>query len=164
MPSPNSHALFPGSFDPPTLGHADLVRRALGLFGRVTVLVAAHPSKNRLFSAEERCDLLREALSGLEGVTVAQTSGLLVDACREHGTDVVVRGVRGGSDLDYEVQMANTNRSLRPAMDTVFLAPAPELAFVSSTLARQIASLGGDVSGLVPPNVVAALRRRFESE
>jgi pantetheine-phosphate adenylyltransferase len=156
-----TRALFPGSFDPVTLGHLDLVRRARAIFGQVTVLVAAHAEKRGLFSAEERCRLLREALGGLDGVEIAETRGLLVDACRQHDARVVVRGVRGGSDLEYEAQMAGTNRSMLPEMDTVFLTPAPELSFISSTLVRQIASMGGDVSQLVPANVAAALARHF---
>jgi pantetheine-phosphate adenylyltransferase len=156
-----SRALFPGSFDPATLGHVDLVHRARALFGHVTVLVAAHAKKQGLFSAAERCALLEGALGGLSGVTVAQTSGLLVDACREHDSLIVVRGVRGATDLEYEQQMANTNRALLPGLETVFLSPAPEHAFLSSTLVRQIASMGGDVSAFVPENVNAALRAHF---
>jgi pantetheine-phosphate adenylyltransferase len=158
------HALFPGSFDPVTLGHVDLVERAARLFGRVTVLVASHPSKQQLFSLEERIELIGEALAGVAGVRVAATAGLLVDACAEHDADVVVRGVRGATDLEYEVQMANTNRAMRSAVDTVMLAPAPEFAFVTSTLVRQIASMGGDVSAFVPPCVLRALKARFEQD
>jgi pantetheine-phosphate adenylyltransferase len=154
-------ALFPGSFDPATLGHVDLVRRAAALFEHVTVLVAAHAEKRALFSADERCALLEGALGGLDGVTVAQTRGLLVDACREHDSLVVVRGVRGATDLEYEQQMASTNRVLLPGLETVFLSPDPEHAFLSSTLVRQIASMGGDVSAFVPDNVNAALRAHF---
>lgn len=154
-------ALFPGSFDPATLGHLELIRRASRLFDHVTVLVAAHAEKRGLFSAEERCALLVEALEGVECVTVAKTSGLLVEACREHDSFVVVRGVRGATDLEYEQQMANTNRALLPELETVFLSPAPEHAFISSTLVRQIASMGGDVGAFVPANVSAALRAHF---
>lgn len=153
-------ALFPGSFDPVTLGHLDLVRRARDLFGEVVVLVAAHASKRGLFDPEQRVALLREALEGEAGVVVAQSAGLVVDACREHDAAVVVRGVRGGSDLEYELQMANTNRHLAPELDTVFLGASPEVSFISSTLVRQIASLGGDVSGLVPACVARALAER----
>ncbi len=157
------HALFPGSFDPITLGHLDLIQRSLGIFGKVTVLVAAHASKTQLFSSEERIELVREALVGFDNVQVLATSGLLVDACREHGARVVVRGVRGGQDLEYETQMANTNRSMLPDMDTVYLGSDPAHSFISSTLVRQIASMGGDVSAFVPPNVQAALAARFPS-
>ncbi|MCL4160554.1 UNVERIFIED_CONTAM: hypothetical protein GTU68_063785 [Idotea baltica] len=157
------HALFPGSFDPITLGNLDLIQRSLTIFGKVTVLVAAHASKTQLFTAEERMDLVRGALEGLDGVQVASTDSLLVDACREHDARVVVRGVRGGMDLEYETQMANTNRTMFPEMDTVYLGAAPDHSFVSSTLVRQIASMKGDVSAFVPPNVLRALESRFAS-
>ncbi len=155
------HALFPGTFDPLTVGHLDLIQRSLALFDSVTVLVAGHPSKKHMFDVEERLELVRGALAGLDRVQVAATTGLLVDACEEHGANVVLRGVRGPSDLEYEVQMANTNRSMRSSMDTVFLAASPEHAHITSTLVRQIASMGGDVSAFVPPNVLRALQERF---
>lgn len=156
-----SHALFPGTFDPFTRGHLDLVARAARLFGRVTVAVARNPEKTSLFSPEERAELARGAVAGIVGVEVTLIPGLVVQACEDLRADVIVRGVRGGSDFDFEVQMARTNRGLLPRIETVLLAPAPELAHVSSTLVRQIAALGGDASGLVPPNVAAALRGRF---
>ena len=159
--SPARHALFPGTFDPFTRGHQDLVARAARLFGRVTVAVARNPEKQSLFGPEERAELARGALAGIAGVEVTLIPGLVVQACLDLGADVIVRGVRSGTDFDFEVQMARTNRGLLPSVDTVLLAPAPELAHVSSTLVRQIASLGGDPSLLVPPNVAAALRARF---
>jgi pantetheine-phosphate adenylyltransferase len=155
------HALFPGTFDPFTLGHRDLVARAARLFGRVTVAVARNPEKQSLFSAEERAELARGAVSGIGEIEVTLIPGLVVQACEDLGADVIVRGVRSGTDFDFEVQMARTNRGLLPRVDTVLLAPAPELAHVSSTLVRQIASMGGDASGLVPPNVAQALHARF---
>ncbi len=161
---PAIHALFPGTFDPITLGHLDLVRRASALFERVTVLVAAHATKGHVFDLEQRVALVRGALDpvdGFAGVSVATTAGLLVDALEEYDAQAVVRGVRGAVDVEYELSMANTNRAMRPRMDTVLLAATPEFAHVSSTLVRQIASLGGDVSTFVPPNVLAALRERF---
>ena len=163
MPEPlrRSHALFPGTFDPFTLGHLDLVRRAARLFGRATVGVARNAEKRSLFGAEERTELAREALRGLAGVEVALVPGLVVRACEELGADVIVRGVRGGADLELEIQMARTNRTLAPSIDTVLLVPTPELAHVSSTLVREIAALGGDVSAFVPKNVAEALRARF---
>ena len=159
----SSRSLFPGSFDPVTLGHVDLITRAQVLFGEVTVLVAAEASKEPLFSVDERVELLRTTLAHLTGITISATRGLLVDAAREADAQVVVRGLRGGADLDYETQMAHTNRSLLPALDTVFLLAAPEVSFISSTLVRQIASLGGDVSALVPPAVAAALVQRYSN-
>ena len=160
-PSPARHALFPGTFDPFTLGHEDVARRAQALFGRVTLLVAAHHSKRQVFEQAERCRLVREVLADLEGIQVVCTEGLLVDACREHAADVVVRGVRSAADLEYESQMAHANRAMLPTLDTVFLAPAPGLAHISSTLVRQIASMGGDVTSFVPPLIAEAMRRHF---
>ena len=161
--SPARHALFPGTFDPFTFGHLDVARRAAALFGKVTVLVAAHPSKKRVLEVEERCRLIREVLPGQDGFQVVATDGLLVDACRQHGADVVVRGVRSAADLEYESRMAHANRALLPSLDTVFLAPAPSLAYISSTLVRQIASMGGDVTSFVPPSIAEAMHRLFAS-
>ncbi len=158
---PGSHALFPGSFDPFTLGHLDLVERGLALFGRVTIGIASHPHKQQVFDAEERVELAREATSQLESVEVALISGLLVAAARELGANTILRGVRGGADLDYEMQMINTNRCMEPMVDTVLLVPSPEVSFISSTLVRQIASMGGDVSAFVPATVLAALKEHF---
>jgi pantetheine-phosphate adenylyltransferase len=160
-PTRTCHALFPGTFDPFTLGHLDLVRRAARLFGRVTVGVARNAEKRALFDPEQRAELARGALRGLAGADVALVPGLVVRACEELGADVIVRGVRGGSDLEFEIQMARTNRTLAPTIDTVLLVPSPTLAHVSSTLVREIAALGGDVASFVPPNVAEALRARF---
>ena len=157
------HALLPGTFDPFTLGHQELVRRARQLFARVTVGVAEHPEKRWLFDARERVELVRESLADLGGVEVQLVRGLLVDACRELGVDLLVRGVRTGTDFDYESQMARTNRALSPRLDTVLLVPDPSTAHLSSTLVRQIASMGGELSAFVPPCVERALRRRFHS-
>lgn len=156
-----THVLLPGTFDPPTLGHVDLLARAARLFARVSVGVAEHATKQALFSVEERLELLRECAAPWKNVTVVRVPGLVVDACRSLEADAILRGLRSGSDYDYEAQMARTNRALAPAVDTVFLASGIEVAHVSSTLARQIASLGGDVSKLVPANVAGALRRKF---
>ena len=155
------HVLFPGTFDPFTLGHLDLVERARVLFGRVTVGIAAHPEKRHLFELEERVRLARESLEGRVGVEVERIDGLVVRAARELGCQVVVRGVRGALDLDYESQMIRTNRQLEPEVDTVLLVPSPQTAHISSTLVRQIASMGGDVASFVPSVVLAALQRRF---
>lgn len=152
-----AHVLFPGTFDPPTLGHLDLVQRASALFGRVTVALADHPTKRSLFSVEERLELLRECTAGLAGVEVARLEGLVVDACEAFGCDAIVRGVRTGTDLDYEARMAWTNKSLLPRIDTVLLPASPTVAHITSTLVRQIAQMGGDASTLVPGPVTAAL-------
>lgn len=153
--------LFPGTFDPPTLGHLDLLARASRLFARVSVGVADNANKQALLSCEERLELLGAAAREFATVRVVRVEGLVVEACRALGADAVLRGLRAGSDFDYEAQMARTNRTLAPGLDTVFLASSIHVAHISSTLVRQIASLGGDVSALVPPEVVAALARRL---
>ena len=156
-----SHALFPGTFDPVTLGHVDLVARAARLFGRVTVAVATHPTKEGFFNVEQRVQLLEESTADISGVSVVAISGLVVQACAEWNCDVSVRGVRSGTDFDYEIQMARTNRDLSDGVETVLLAPGPARAHISSTLVRQVASMGGDVSAFVPACVDRALEARF---
>jgi pantetheine-phosphate adenylyltransferase len=158
---PPLHALFPGTFDPPTAGHLDVIRRAARIFPRVTVALAEHPTKQALFTAAERIALLERCTEDLDGVFVQRLAGLVVRACEELGCDVIVRGVRCGTDFDYEAQMAGTNRALLPRVDTVLLATAPEFSHVTATLVRQVASMGGDVSALVPGPVAEALRERF---
>lgn len=152
--------LFAGSFDPVTLGHADVVRRALRVVDRLVVAVAVNATKSPIFPLDERADLTRRALGG-DRVDVREFSGLLVHLAREVRATVLVRGVRGVTDFDYEVHMARMNRQLAPDIETVFLSPAAELAHVSSTFVRDIARLGGDLSGVVHPDVAAALRARF---
>jgi len=159
------HALFSGSFDPPTLGHLDLARRGLAAFERLTIAVGSHPSKAGMFTPEERIDLFRAALTPaeLERTDFVTFDGLVVEACRTAGAGVILRGLRSGSDFDYESPMAATNRAMAPELDTLFLAASPEVAHISSTLVRQIASMGGDVSKLVPSPVNAALQARTKS-
>ena len=157
------HALFPGTFDPFTVGHLDLVRRAQALFGRLTIGIALHHDKQHMFSDEERVALARESTAEIPGVDVRTIEGLLVHACEEIGAGVIVRGVRSGTDFDYEVQMARTNRAMLARIDTVLLVPDPSTAHVSSSLVRQSAGMGGDVSRFVPPCVERELRRRFPS-
>ncbi len=158
------HVLFPGTFDPPTRGHLDLITRASRLFERVTIGLAENPDKQAFLPIEERLALLRDCTHGLRGVTVARIEGLVVQACEELGCRVLLRGLRSGSDFDYEAAMARTNSvlssGLSSGVETLFLASSPEVLHISSTLVRQIAGLGGDCSGLVPPNVHAALRAR----
>lgn len=151
--------LFAGSFDPVTLGHLDLVERALRLAPRVVVGVALHADKKTLFAVEQRIELLRRATAHLAGVEVERIDGLVVDAARKLGIRVLVRGVRGGADFDFEVAMARTNAELSAGLETILLAPAPRFAHVSSTLVRQIALAGGDASPFVPPAVAEALKR-----
>ncbi len=154
-------AVFPGTFDPFTLGHLDLVRRARGLFAELTVAVAQHPTKDGLFDVHERVALIEESLAGLDSVHVTTFEGLAVDGCRSLGAQVLLRGLRGTIDLEYERPMALSNRAMAPEIETVFLLPASETAHISSTLVRQIARLGGDASTFVPGPVLRALHKRF---
>ncbi len=158
-------AVFAGSFDPVTAGHVDLALRALALADRLVVAVAVNASKQPLFPLAEREALARDALldagAPAERLEVRRLDGLLVRFAQEAGATLLVRGLRGGGDFDYEAQMAQMNRHVAPALDTVFLAPSPAVGFVSSTLVREVSRLGGDVGALVPPNVAAALARRF---
>ncbi len=154
-------ALYPGSFDPPTKGHHDLIRRAARLADRVVVAIAVNPAKQPLFSVEERLDLLRQTVGEVPGVEFAHFEGLLADYARRIGAGFVVRGLRTAGDFDYELQMALMNRQLWSGLETVFLAPASDLTYVSASLAREVARFGGDVSPLVDPAVAAALVKRF---
>ncbi len=151
------HAVFPGSFDPFTLGHLDLVERATALFETVTVAVAQHPSKSALLPLNDRMGLIESCTAGLEGVRVAPFEGLVVDGCRQLGASVLLRGLRGAADLEYERPMALSNRLLAPGIETVFLLPSSATAHISATLVRQIARMGGDLSSFVPQPVLQAL-------
>jgi len=151
--------LFAGSFDPATLGHLDLVERALRLAPRVVVGVALHADKKTLFTVEERIELLQRATAHLRGVEIARIDGLVVDAAKKLGLRVLVRGVRGGADFDFEVAMGRMNAELSPGLETILLAPAPRFTHISSTLVRQIALAGGDASPFVPPAVAEALKK-----
>ena len=151
-------AVYSGTFDPITLGHEDVVRRAAGLFDRLIVAVAMAHHKNTRFTLAQRMALAKEALADLPGVEVLPFDGLIMDFCRQQGATAVVRGIRNVTDFDYEAQMAAMNRKLNPAVETVFLLPQAELQCISSTLVREIAKLGGDVSAMVSPGVAAALR------
>ena len=153
-------ALFAGTFDPVTNGHLDVLRRAAPLFDRLVVAVA-RVGKSTLFSAEERVALLAPLVAKAGGVDVRPFDGLLVDLAREVKAKVLVRGVRTFQDWEYELRMVQMNRHLAPDLETVFLAPSVENAFLSSTLIREVASLGADLSGLVPAAVAEALRAKF---
>jgi pantetheine-phosphate adenylyltransferase len=157
----NISAVYPGTFDPITRGHTDLVRRAAGLFDRVVVAVAASAKKQPFFPLEERIALAEQSLGNLDNVDVIGFDGLLVNFVREQGAKVVLRGLRAVSDFEYEFQLAGMNRHLAPDLETLFLTPAEEYAYVSSSLVREIASLGGDVSHFVDAHVEAALRARI---
>ena len=160
MTSPRLLAIYPGTFDPMTLGHEDLVRRASALFGRLIVAVAAGHHKRTLFTIAERLDIARELAAAYANVEVIAFRGLLSDFVVEHGGRVVVRGLRAVSDFEYEFQMAGMNRQLMPDVETVFLTPSDQYQFVSGTFVREIATLGGDVSKFVSPSVLRRLQER----
>jgi pantetheine-phosphate adenylyltransferase len=153
-------AVCPGSFDPVTLGHVDVVRRAAAMFDEVVVAVAINPHKQGLFSVDERRDLIAGAVGDLPNVTTAAFSGLLVDWCREQGIGVIAKGLRSDSDYAYELPMAQMNRHLT-GVDTVFLTADPAHTFVSSSLVKEVARGGGDVSAFLTPAVLDALTRRL---
>jgi pantetheine-phosphate adenylyltransferase len=154
-------AIYPGSFDPPTRGHEDLIRRSLALADRLIVAVATNASKQPLFTVEERLVMLRAAVGDEPRVSFETFDGLLMDFARAAGAGMVVRGLRAVSDFEYEFQMALMNRQLDGGIETVFLVPAVDLTYLSSSLVREVARYGGDISALVHPAVAAALARRF---
>ena len=162
MTQSNSIAVYPGTFDPITNGHLDILQRALGIFSRVIVTIAPNVRKNPLFSTDERMQFIRDALpKHASQLEFAVFEGLLVDFCRERGATVIVRGLRALADFEYEFQFAHMNRRLAPDLDTMFLMTGEENFYVSSSLVKEVASLGGDVTGLVPDNVRAALLRKY---
>jgi pantetheine-phosphate adenylyltransferase len=156
-------AIYPGTFDPLTRGHEDLVRRASTLFDSLVVGIAASSAKRPFFSTEERVAMALEVLGDLKGVTVVGFSGLLTNFAREQGAKVIVRGLRAVSDFEYEFQLAGMNRNLYPDIETVFLTPSEQHMFISATLVREIATLGGDVSKFVHPKVQARLAQKVRS-
>jgi pantetheine-phosphate adenylyltransferase len=153
-------AVYPGTFDPLTLGHQDLIRRASPLFGRLIVAVAAGHHKRTMFNIDERLEIVAEVAATFTNVEVMPFRGLLRDFVVEAGAKVVVRGLRAVSDFEYEFQMAGMNRQLMPEVETVFMTPGDKYQFVSSTFVREIASLGGDVSKFVAPSVLRRLKER----
>lgn len=157
-------ALCPGSFDPPTNGHVDIVQRTARHFDRVIVAVLHNPDKRPLLAVEERVKLLEVVLGGLPGVGVIGFEGLLVDLARDRRADVIVKGLRSTSDMGYELQMAHINAALAPGTDTVFIAASPAWSFVSSSMVKQVASYGGDVRPFVPQQVAEALARHFNGQ
>jgi pantetheine-phosphate adenylyltransferase len=157
-------AIYPGTFDPMTLGHQDLMRRASRLFSRLIVAVAAGHHKRTMFSVDERLDIAQELAAPYPNVEVVAFRGLLRDFVVEHGGKVVVRGLRAVSDFEYEFQMAGMNRQLMPEVETLFLTPSDQYQFISGTFVREIAVLGGDVSKFVAPSVLERLHRRVNQQ
>jgi len=160
---PMRRAIYPGSFDPITNGHLDVIQRAAQLFDDLMVAVALNEQKNKssLFTLEERLAILQEVCRGIPNVRVAILEGLLVDFARENGASAIVRGLRAVSDFEFEFQMALMNRKMEPTIETIFLMPKEEYSYLSSRIVKEISRLGGDVSPFVPACVVPALRRHF---
>lgn len=154
-------ALYPGSFDPPTRGHEDLIRRSLLIADRVIVAVAVNATKQPLFSPEERLEMLRQTIGDDHRIEFESFEGLVADYAKRAGAGILVRGLRAVGDFEYEFQMALMNRQLTPGLETVFLVPGQGLSYISSSLVREVARYGGDVSALVHPGVADALKRRF---
>ena len=153
-------AVCPGSFDPLTMGHVDIIERAARLYDRIIVAVLLNPNKRPLFSVEERLVIIREVFAGRDNVVADAFEGLLVDYARDKGATVIVRGLRAVSDFEYESQMALMNRHLSPQLETTFLVPAEQYTYISSTLIKEVFTLGGSIDGLVPPVVEQRLLAR----
>ena len=157
-------AVYPGSFDPLTNGHLSIIKRGLRIFDSIVVAIAHNPRKQSLFTVPEREQMIREATTAdAARLEVTSFEGLLVDYCRTMGESVVLRGLRAVSDFEYEFQMANMNRKLDKDIETIFMMTGEDYFYISSQFVREVAALGGDVDGLVPPNVLEALRRKFAS-
>ncbi len=157
----NRTAVYPGSFDPLTLGHVDIIERGSALFDKIVVAVLRNIEKSPVFTLEERIEMIQEAFKDRPNVEADSFSGLLVDYTKSKGASAIVRGVRAISDFEYEFQMALMNRRLAPSIETVFMMPAEEYSYVSSRLVKEVAELGGSVTGLVPPGVERRLKKRF---
>jgi pantetheine-phosphate adenylyltransferase len=155
----NKKAVYPGTFDPITRGHEDLVLRAASLFDHVVLAIADSPSKRPFFSLEERVQMAKDALAGNPNIEIMGFSGLLMDFLRSQGARIILRGLRAVSDFEYEFQMAGMNRKLYPDVETIFLTPGEQYMFISATMVREIAALGGDVSHFVNPLILSRLRR-----
>jgi pantetheine-phosphate adenylyltransferase len=156
-----SKAVYPGTFDPPTLGHMDLIERGRGVFPELIIAVADHPPKETLFTTEERLAMLRQVTEGMSGIKIVQFNGLLVNFVRSLSPVVVLRGLRALSDFEYEFQMALTNRKLAPEVETLFLMPQESLSYIRSSTVKEVAALGGDVSTLVPTAIMPYLEEKF---
>lgn len=157
-------AILPGSFDPITNGHLDILDRALKLFDEVVIVVAGTERKNPIFTQKERVDLIRKVTRGRKGVRVDRWSGLIMEYARTHGLDAVVRGLRAASDFEYEFMMASMNKQINPDVETVFMMTAQDLYFVSSTMIKELALYGGDVTPYVPAEVARAVRKKLTAK
>ncbi|EAW32832.1 pantetheine-phosphate adenylyltransferase [marine gamma proteobacterium HTCC2143] len=155
--------IYPGTFNPITNGHIDLVERASKLFGKVVLAIAYSERKQPMFSLDERIDLCQQALSHLDNIEVCGFNNLLVEFAQSKNSNTVLRGVRSMKDFEYEIQMADMNRAMTPGFETVFLTPSDGLSYISSTLVREISTMGGDVSSFVPAIVLDALNERIKS-
>lgn len=155
--------VYPGTFDPITLGHSDLIERATRLFDKVVVAVAESPRKKPLFELSERIELVRQVMAGNPKVEVVGFNCLLTELMQQQNANIILRGVRGVADFEYELQLAQLNKTLSPNLESIFLPPSEHLSFIASTLVREVAGLGGDVSKLVHPFVVDALQKKYAS-
>ena len=155
-------ALYPGTFDPVTMGHLDVARRSARLFDRLIVAIYDTPSKSLLFNTQERVQLMQDAVADITNIEVRPFSGLVVQTARSAGAAAIIRGLRSGPDFEYECQMFFMNRRLEPDVDMVSLMSDQEHTFISSSLLKEVAQLGGDISGMVPPNVAIALAEKFQ--
>lgn len=156
-------AVYPGTFDPITRGHEDVVRRAARLFDRVIVAIAENRNKKPFFTLEERVDMAQQVLGDVPGVVVEGFSGLLINFAASHQASTVLRGLRAVSDFEYEFQLAGMNRNLRPDIETIFMTPSDQYMFISSSMVREVAQLGGDVSPFVPPLVMTRLNAKISA-
>ena len=154
-------AIYPGTFDPITRGHIDILERASSLFDKVYLAIASSKSKKPLFSLEQRIDLAKQSLSHLDNIYMDGLTGLTVDFAREREANIIIRGIRTVADYEYELQLANMNRSMAPKIETIFLTPADNLSYISSSLVKEIALFGGEISDFVAPPVEEALKKHF---
>lgn len=154
-------AIYPGSFDPFTNGHLDILQRASALFDHIIIGVLVHPAKKCLFSPEERVEMISEVVKDNENIRVIHFNGLLVDFCRSAGACAIIRGLRAVSDYEYEMQMYSVNHQLSPDTETVFLMSSPKFSFLSSSIAKEVARYGGQIEDLLPPNIAELIRQKF---